>query len=142
MQQNDLFEIIQVLSAYSYRLHDQKSSVSIISDLSSPSKAYQVISTVFTQSLHSRNLFVHDECILDTKPCTILSDSETCKILKAAHAIQLVKVITFLSTILNQPFLLMLTSNQEVGLYVIRVEFEFLLRDNDQKCGAIFTQFW
>jgi len=35
MRQNDLFEITQVLSAYSYSLYDQKSSLSIISDQSS-----------------------------------------------------------------------------------------------------------
>lgn len=50
------------------------------------------------------------------------SDTETCKILKAAHAIQLVTAITFLPTILNQLFTL-LTYNigEEVGLYIIRV---------------------
>jgi len=55
----------------------------------------------------------------------MLSDSETCKILKAAHAIQLITAITFLSTILSQLFLLM-TPDQEDGLYVIRVLISFI----------------
>jgi len=55
------------------------------------------------------------------------SDSETCKILKAAHAIQLVTVITFLPTILNQLFVLLTcNTSQEVGLYVIRVLIHFI----------------
>lgn len=50
------------------------------------------------------------------------SESETCKILKAAHAIQKVTAITFLPTILNQLFtLLIFTTNEEVGSYIIRV---------------------
>ncbi|XP_066583188.1 dedicator of cytokinesis protein 9 isoform X2 [Prorops nasuta] len=82
----------------------------------------QLISTVFTRDPHLHNLFAHAERILDTKPSVMPSDSETCKILKAAHAVQLVTVITFLPTILNQLFAL-LTCNvsEEVGLYIIRV---------------------
>jgi len=64
----------------------------------------------------------------------MLSDSETCKILKAAHAIQLITVITFLSMILNQLFLLV-TSDQEDGLYVIRALRRFInmLRQAEHK---------
>ncbi|XP_034950532.1 dedicator of cytokinesis protein 9 isoform X2 [Chelonus insularis] len=84
--------------------------------------SFQLISTVFTRDPHLHNLFVHAEKILDNKLSGIPSDSETCKILKAAHAIQLVTAITFLPTILNQLFILLTcTSIEEVGLYIIRV---------------------
>ncbi|XP_018313730.1 dedicator of cytokinesis protein 9 isoform X2 [Mycetomoellerius zeteki] len=89
--------------------------------------SFQLISTVFTRDLHLHNLFIHAERILDTKPSTTPSDSETCKILKAAHAVQLVTVITFLPTILNQLFVLLTcNTSQEVGLYVIRVLIHFI----------------
>lgn len=89
--------------------------------------SFQLISTVFTRDLHLYNLFIHAERILDTKPSTTPSDSETCKILKAAHAVQLVTVITFLPTILNQLFVLLTcNTSQEVGLYVIRVLIHFI----------------
>ncbi|XP_043462362.1 dedicator of cytokinesis protein 9 isoform X3 [Leptopilina heterotoma] len=83
---------------------------------------FQLNSTVFTRDAHLHNLFAHAERILETKPSALPSDSETCKILKAAHAIQLVTVITFLPTILNQLFAL-LTCNvsDEIGLCIIRL---------------------
>ena len=86
------------------------------------SVSFQLISTVFTRDPHLHNFFVHAERILDTKPSAVPSDLETCKILKAAHAIQLVTAITFLPTILNQLFaLLTCNTSEEVGLYIIRV---------------------
>ncbi|KAK0080760.1 hypothetical protein PV326_008002, partial [Microctonus aethiopoides] len=84
--------------------------------------SFQLLSTVFTRDSHLHNLFVHAERILDNKLSGIPSDSETCKILKAAHAIQLPTAITFLPTILNQLFsLLTCNLSEEVGLYIIRV---------------------
>ncbi|XP_006571706.1 dedicator of cytokinesis protein 9 isoform X1 [Apis mellifera] len=89
--------------------------------------AFQLISTVFTRDVHLHNLFAHMERILDTKLGAVPADSETCKILKAAHAVQLVTVITFLPTILNQLFTLLIsTTNEEVGLYIIRVLIHFI----------------
>lgn len=86
-----------------------------------------MISTVFTRDVHLHNLFAHMERILDTKLGAVPADSETCKILKAAHAVQLVTVITFLPTILNQLFtLLTCTTNEEVGWYIIRVLIHFI----------------
>ena len=84
--------------------------------------AFQLNSTVFTRDPHLHNLFAHAERILEMKPSAMPSDSEACKILKAAHAMQLVTVITFLPTILNQLFVL-LTCNvsDEIGLYIIRL---------------------
>ncbi|XP_023290391.1 dedicator of cytokinesis protein 9 isoform X2 [Orussus abietinus] len=83
---------------------------------------FQLISTVFTKDPHLHNLFAHAERILETKPSAVPSDSETCKILKAAHAIQLVTAITFLPTILNQLFALLISNTSEdVELYIIRV---------------------
>lgn len=50
------------------------------------------------------------------------AESETCKILKAAHAIQIRSVITFLPTILNQLFTLLThTNSEEIGLNIIRL---------------------
>lgn len=50
------------------------------------------------------------------------SENETCKILKALHAIQLTTLITFLPTLLNHLFnLLCGTTNDEIGLNIIRV---------------------
>ncbi|XP_012262836.2 dedicator of cytokinesis protein 9 isoform X6 [Athalia rosae] len=82
----------------------------------------QLVSTVFARDQHLHNLFSHAERLLDTKPSAMPSESETCKILKAAHAIQMVTAITFLPTILNQLFtLLIFTTNEDVGSYIIRV---------------------
>lgn len=53
---------------------------------------------------------------------SIPAESETCKILKAAHAIHVTTVITFLPTILNQLFVLLVnTTSEEVGLNIIRL---------------------
>lgn len=50
------------------------------------------------------------------------AETETCKILKAAHAIQVTSVITFLPTILNQLFTLLVnTTSEEIGMNVIRL---------------------
>ena len=79
-------------------------------------------STVFTKDIHLHNLFAHAEKILDPKSHALPSDSETCKILNAAHDIQLVAAIKFLPTILNQLFVL-LTCNisDEVGHCIVRL---------------------
>lgn len=59
---------------------------------------------------------------MDPKPSAIPSEIETCKILKALHAIQLTTLITFLPTLLNQLFtLLVATTSEEIGLNIIRV---------------------
>ncbi|XP_026481569.1 dedicator of cytokinesis protein 9-like [Ctenocephalides felis] len=84
--------------------------------------AFNLNSTVLTQDIHLQNLFTHAEKLVDNKPSAIPSESETCKILKAAHAIQTVTVITFLPTILNQLFaLLVITNSEEVGHNIIRL---------------------
>lgn len=80
------------------------------------------MSTVNTKDQHLFNLFLHAERLLDLKPTAIPSESETCKILKALHAIQLTTLITFLPTLFNQLFiLLVVTTSEEIGLNVIRV---------------------
>lgn len=68
------------------------------------------------------NLFAHAERLLDPKPSPVPSEIETCKILKALHAIHLTTLITFLPTLLNQLFaILVVTSSEEIGLNIIRV---------------------
>ncbi|XP_035917341.1 dedicator of cytokinesis protein 11 isoform X2 [Anopheles stephensi] len=80
-------------------------------------------STVLTTDQHLHNLFLHAERLLEHSKTVAPPDTtETCKILKAAHAIQIGSLITFLPTILNQLFsLLVATSNEEVGLNIIRL---------------------
>lgn len=84
---------------------------------------YRLDSTVLTTDQHLHNLFTHAERILQQNKSTALpAESETCKILKAAHAIQIRSVITFLPTILNQLFnLLVHTNSEEIGLNIIRL---------------------
>ncbi|XP_063232760.1 dedicator of cytokinesis protein 9 isoform X1 [Bacillus rossius redtenbacheri] len=82
----------------------------------------QLVSTVATKDQHLHNLFSHTEKMFGPKPSALPSESETCKILKAAHAMQLPSCITFLPTLLNHLFsLLVTTTSEEVGLNVIRV---------------------
>uniref|UniRef100_A0A182JHE5 Dedicator of cytokinesis protein 9 n=1 Tax=Anopheles atroparvus TaxID=41427 RepID=A0A182JHE5_ANOAO len=80
-------------------------------------------STVLTTDQHLHNLFLHAERLLEHSKTVAPPDTtETCKILKAAHAIQIGSLITFLPTILNQLFsLLVATTNEEVGLNIIRL---------------------
>ncbi|XP_061518026.1 dedicator of cytokinesis protein 9 isoform X4 [Anopheles gambiae] len=80
-------------------------------------------STVLTTDQHLHNLFLHAERLLEhTKTIAPPDTTETCKILKAAHAIQIGSLITFLPTILNQLFaLLVATGSEEVGLNIIRL---------------------
>lgn len=76
-----------------------------------------------TTDQHLHNLFAHTERILQQpKTSAVPAETETCKILKAAHAIHLSAVITFLPTILNQLFTLLVnTTSDEIGLNVIRL---------------------
>ncbi|XP_049286760.1 dedicator of cytokinesis protein 9 isoform X2 [Anopheles funestus] len=80
-------------------------------------------STVLTTDQHLHNLFLHAERLLEHSKTVAPPDTtETCKILKAAHAIQIGSLITFLPTILNQLFsLLVATNSEEVGLNIIRL---------------------
>ncbi|KAL1490945.1 hypothetical protein ABEB36_011614 [Hypothenemus hampei] len=83
---------------------------------------FNLVSTVNTRDQHLFNLFVHSEKLLQFKPSSIPSESETCKILKALHAIHLATLITFLPTLFNQLFVLLVeTVSEEIGLNVIRV---------------------
>nr|CAD7194888.1 unnamed protein product [Timema douglasi] len=86
------------------------------------SVGFQLVSTVVTRDQHLHNMFSHTDRLLDPKSTSLPSESETCKILKAAHAIQLPYCITFLPTLLNHLFsLLVVTTSEEVGLNIIRV---------------------
>lgn len=78
---------------------------------------------MLTTDQHLHNLFAHSERLLRESRVTALpAESETCKILKAAHAIQVRSVITFLPTILNQLFTLLVNTNSEdIALNVIRL---------------------
>ncbi|CAG9862855.1 unnamed protein product [Phyllotreta striolata] len=84
--------------------------------------SFNLVSTINTKDQHLHNLFNHAERLMDPKPTSIPSESETCKILKALHAIHLTTLIAFLPTLFNQLFaLLTTTSSEEIGLNVIRV---------------------
>ncbi|KAI4466055.1 dedicator of cytokinesis dock [Holotrichia oblita] len=83
---------------------------------------FNLYSTVNTIDQHLFNLFSLSERLLNPKPTSVPLESETCKILKALHAIQLPALITFLPTTLNQLFtLLVATKNEEIGVNIIRV---------------------
>ncbi|XP_058818404.1 dedicator of cytokinesis protein 9 isoform X2 [Topomyia yanbarensis] len=84
---------------------------------------FRLDSTVLTTDQHLHNLFVHAERLLEqSKTAALPAESETCKILKAAHAIHVSSLITFLPTILNQLFtLLVATASEEIGLNIIRL---------------------
>lgn len=72
---------------------------------------------------HLHNLFHHiDRVLSQPRVGAQPAEKETCKILKAAHAMQVTSVITFLPTLLNQLFqLLVHTTSDEIGLNVIRL---------------------
>ncbi|XP_056646243.1 dedicator of cytokinesis protein 9 isoform X1 [Diorhabda sublineata] len=84
--------------------------------------AFNLVSTINTKDQHLFNLFNLAERLLDSKPTSLPSEGETCKILKALHAIQLTTLITFLPTLFNQLFtLLVVTNSEEIGINIIRV---------------------
>lgn len=80
-------------------------------------------STVLSTDQHLHNLFHHIDRVLSLpKAVAQPAEKETCKILKAAHAMHVTSVITFLPTLLNQLFqLLVHTTSEEIGLNVIRL---------------------
>ncbi|XP_046688590.1 dedicator of cytokinesis protein 9-like [Homalodisca vitripennis] len=85
--------------------------------------SFQLISTVYSRDQHLQNLFAHAERLHEPKTgASLPPETETCKILKATHAIQLNTAIEFLPTLLNQLFsLLVLSPSPDVGLNVIRL---------------------
>lgn len=83
---------------------------------------FNLVSTINTRDQHLYNLFLHAERLLDPKPSAVPAESETCKILKALHAIQLPTLITFLPTLFNQLFLLLVVNtSEEICLNIIKV---------------------
>lgn len=84
--------------------------------------SFNLVSTVNTKDQHLFNIFSHTERLLEPKPTALPAEMETCKVLKALHAVQLTTLITFLPTVLNQLFaLLVATNSDEIGLNIIRV---------------------
>lgn len=85
--------------------------------------SFRLNSTVLSPDQHLHNLFAHVEKLLESpKMSAMPAESETCKILKAAHAIQISSLISFLPTILNQLFTLLVnTTSEEIGMNVIRL---------------------
>lgn len=80
-------------------------------------------STVHTSDQHLHNLFVHSERLLEGGLTSAMpAEIETCKILKASHAIDITTLINFLPTILNELFTLLVhTHSEEVGMNIIRL---------------------
>ncbi|KAI5737707.1 hypothetical protein M8J76_015984 [Diaphorina citri] len=104
--------------------------------------SFTLNSTVFTRDTHLHNLFAHGERLLleprtPGSPVPTTSpppDTETCKILKAAHAIQLSSVVQFLPTILNHVFRMLVrvcSASQDLSINIIRllVHLVYLLHD-------------
>lgn len=83
---------------------------------------FRLNSTVFTTDQHLNNLFAHSEKLLEGVKGIIPSDIETCKVLKAAHAIDISAVIYFLPTIFDQLFILLVSSySEDVSCNIIRL---------------------
>ncbi|XP_043640417.1 dedicator of cytokinesis protein 9 isoform X1 [Drosophila teissieri] len=80
-------------------------------------------STVLTADQHLHNFFGHCERLLEGgKTGAVPAETETCKILKAAHAIDMKSLINYLPTVLNELFTLLVhTQSEEIGLNVIRL---------------------
>lgn len=76
-----------------------------------------------TSDQHLFNLFAHSERLLDPKHVAQPNEGETCKIIKALHAVQLTTLITFLPTLLNQLLVLLLATHNhnDIGLNIVRV---------------------
>lgn len=86
------------------------------------SVGFQLVSTVITRDQHLHNLFTHLDRMFDKSALIPPSEIETCKILKASHAIHLTTAITFLPTILNELFKVFLVAmSDDVGLNLVRV---------------------
>jgi hypothetical protein len=84
--------------------------------------SFRLNSTVLSTDQHLHNLFAHAEKLLESVKGPIPSDMETCKVLKAAHAIHISAVINFLPTIFDQLFILLITSyNDDVSCNIIRL---------------------
>ncbi|XP_061394284.1 dedicator of cytokinesis protein 9 isoform X1 [Musca vetustissima] len=85
--------------------------------------ALRMDSTVHTADQHLHNFFVHCERLLEGGKTTAMpAETETCKILKAAHAIDVTTLINYLPTLLNELFTLLVhTQSEEVGLNIIRL---------------------
>lgn len=84
--------------------------------------SFRLNSTIFTTDQHLHNLFAHAERLLESTRGPIPSDSETCKILKAAHAMDMRSVINFLPTLIDQLFVLLITSScDEISCNIIRL---------------------
>lgn len=84
--------------------------------------SFRLNSTIFTTDQHLHNLFAHAERLIESTRGPIPSESETCKILKAAHAMDIRSVINFLPTLLDELFVLLVTStNEEISCNIIRL---------------------
>lgn len=83
---------------------------------------FRLNSTIFTTDQHLHNLFAHAERLIESTRGPIPSESETCKILKAAHAMDIRSAINFLPTLLDELFVLLVTSaNEDVSCNIIRL---------------------
>ncbi|XP_050434883.1 dedicator of cytokinesis protein 9 isoform X2 [Adelges cooleyi] len=82
-----------------------------------------LLSSVYSSDSHLQNLFAHSERLENSKTTSIVPpETETCKILKASHAIHLTSVINFLPTLLNQLFsLLAVTACKDIAVNIIRL---------------------
>lgn len=82
----------------------------------------KIDSTVLAIDQHMQNLFAHAERLLEFPKTIIPAESETCKILKAAHAMAVSSVISFLPTIFNLLFTMLVnTESDDIGLNIMRL---------------------
>ncbi|XP_026816048.1 dedicator of cytokinesis protein 9 isoform X1 [Rhopalosiphum maidis] len=98
-----------------------------------------LLSSIYSSDNHMQNLFAHAERLEHSKITTIIPpETETCKILKASHAIDLISVINFLPTLFNQLFnLLAFTSCTNIASNIIRLLVHIV--DSIQESGRCDT---
>lgn len=85
--------------------------------------SFRLDSTVLTTDQHLHNLFAHAERLLAPNRLSLVpAESETCKILKASHAIQVTTIISYLPTLLDELFILLVqTTSSDIGLNIVRL---------------------
>ncbi|XP_017854230.1 dedicator of cytokinesis protein 9 isoform X11 [Drosophila busckii] len=106
------------------------------------SVALRLDSTVLTADQHLHNFFAHSERLLEGgKTGAVPAETETCKILKATHAIDMRSLINYLPTLLNELFTLLVhTQSEEIGLNVIRLLTNIIHLISDQAKRAELLQ--
>lgn len=77
-----------------------------------------------------------DRILAPNRLSVVPAESETCKILKASHAIQVTSIISYMPTILDELFILLVhTTSDDIGLNIVRLLINLIniVAENDRK---------